>query len=99
MAILHPRGEEYQTQYVMDGIPLTDNRSAAFVADFDADEVQEMSVMTAGFPAEYGKKTRRRDRGRNGKDTRLGFHGKIVGVREAASTLRADMPKASMLAA
>ena len=25
-AILHPRGSEYQTQYVVNGIPLTDNR-------------------------------------------------------------------------
>jgi hypothetical protein len=26
-AVLHPRGTEYQTQFVVDGIPLTDNRS------------------------------------------------------------------------
>src|SRR5579871_955878 len=26
-AVLHPRGSEYQTQFVIDGIPLTDNRS------------------------------------------------------------------------
>jgi len=26
-AVLHPRGSEYQTQFVVDGIPLTDNRS------------------------------------------------------------------------
>ena len=25
--ILHPRGSEYQTQYIVDGLPLTDNRS------------------------------------------------------------------------
>ena len=28
-AVLHPRGSEYQTQFVVDGIPLTDNRSPA----------------------------------------------------------------------
>ncbi len=28
--ILHPRGSEYQTQFVIDGLPLTDNRSPAF---------------------------------------------------------------------
>ena len=33
--ILHPRAEEYQVQYVIDGMPLTENRSPAFVADFD----------------------------------------------------------------
>src|SRR5262249_49800146 len=26
-AVLHPRGSEYQTQFVVDGVPLTDNRS------------------------------------------------------------------------
>ncbi len=26
-AVLHPRGSEYQTQFVIDGIPLTDDRS------------------------------------------------------------------------
>src|SRR6202011_1591971 len=25
--VLHPRGSEYQTQFVVDGVPLTDNRS------------------------------------------------------------------------
>ncbi len=29
-AVLHPRGSEYQTQFVVDGIPLTDNRSPGF---------------------------------------------------------------------
>src|SRR5208282_135499 len=29
-AVLHPRGSEYQTQFVIDGIPLTDNRSPSF---------------------------------------------------------------------
>jgi hypothetical protein len=28
-AVLHPRGSEYQTQFVLDGVPLTDNRSPA----------------------------------------------------------------------
>ncbi len=29
--VLHPRGSEYQTQWVVDGFPVTDNRSPAFV--------------------------------------------------------------------
>jgi len=29
-AVLHPRGSEYQTQFVVDGVPLTDNRSPSF---------------------------------------------------------------------
>src|SRR6202011_542408 len=29
-AVLHPRGSEYHTQFVVDGVPLTDNRSPSF---------------------------------------------------------------------
>jgi TonB-dependent receptor-like protein len=54
--ILHPRGSEYQTQYLIDGVPLTDNRSPAFLPDLDADTVQALRVMTASYPAEYGRK-------------------------------------------
>lgn len=54
--ILHPRGSEYQTQYVVDGLPLTDNRSPAFAPELDADEVHAMSILTGGYPAEYGRK-------------------------------------------
>jgi TonB dependent receptor/Carboxypeptidase regulatory-like domain len=54
--ILHPRGSEYQTQYVVDGLPLTDNRSPAFAPELDADDVHGMKVLTSGYPAEYGRK-------------------------------------------
>jgi hypothetical protein len=54
--ILHPRGSEYQTQYLIDGIPLMDNRSPAFTSDLDVDTVQVLRVMTASYPAEYGRK-------------------------------------------
>jgi hypothetical protein len=53
---LHPRGSEYQLQYVVDGIPLTQNRSPAFAPPFDSGDVESMRVMTAGYPAEYGRK-------------------------------------------
>ncbi|MGA2601281.1 MAG: TonB-dependent receptor [Bryobacteraceae bacterium] len=76
--ILHPRGEEYQTQYVVDGLPLTDNRSVAYVPDFDANNVQEMSVYTAGFPAEYGRKMGGVIEVETQRDTRQGFHGSAV---------------------
>ncbi|MFC5861147.1 carboxypeptidase regulatory-like domain-containing protein [Acidicapsa dinghuensis] len=55
-AVLHPRGSEYQTQFVIDGIPLTDNRSPGFGPEIDADRLQSMTVYTAGIPAEYGLK-------------------------------------------
>lgn len=74
--ILHPRGEEYQAQYVVDGLPLTENRSPAFVPDFDVDDVQEMSILTAGFPAEYGRKLGGVIEVETQRNNRLGFHGK-----------------------
>ena len=55
-AVLHPRGSEYQTQFVVDGIPLTDNRSPSFGPEIEADDVQSMTIYTAGIPAEYGRK-------------------------------------------
>src|SRR4029079_16396606 len=54
--ILHPRGSEYQVQYVIDGLPITDNRSPAFAPELDADQVHSMSILTGGYPAEYGRK-------------------------------------------
>jgi hypothetical protein len=55
-AVLHPRGSEYQTQYVIDGVPLTDNRSPGSGPDIDADNVQSLTIYTAGIPAQYGRK-------------------------------------------
>src|SRR5262245_37879717 len=54
--ILHPRGSEYQVQYVIDGLPVTDNRSLSFAPELDADDVHSMSILTGGYPAEYGRK-------------------------------------------
>jgi hypothetical protein len=55
-AVLHPRGSEYQAQFIVDGIPLTENRSPGLGPQMDADDVDSMSVYTAGYPAEYGRK-------------------------------------------
>ncbi|MEN3337574.1 MAG: hypothetical protein V7647_1250 [Acidobacteriota bacterium] len=54
--ILHPRGSEYQTQYVVDGLPLTDNRSPAFAPELGSEDVRAMNILTGGYPAEYGRK-------------------------------------------
>jgi hypothetical protein len=54
--VLHPRGSEYQTQFVVNGIPLTDNRSPGFGTQIEAEAVQSLAVYTAGIPAEYGRK-------------------------------------------
>ncbi len=55
-AVLHPRGSEYDTQYVIDGMPLYDNRSIAFAPAFENTEFEAVSVLTAGIPAEYGRR-------------------------------------------
>ncbi|MGA6950406.1 MAG: TonB-dependent receptor [Candidatus Sulfotelmatobacter sp.] len=55
-AVLHPRGSEYQTQFVIDGIPLTDNRSPSFGPEVEADDVDSLKIYTAGIPAEFGRK-------------------------------------------
>ena len=77
-AVLHPRGSEYQTQLVVDGIPLTDNRSPSFGPEIDADEVQSMSIYTAGIPAEYGRKMGGVVEMVTTKDSPQGLHGEAV---------------------
>ena len=76
-AVLHPRGSEYQTQVVVDGVPLTDNRSPGFAPEIAADDVESLSVYTANFPAEYGRKMGGVIELTTKKDTRRGLHGEL----------------------
>ena len=77
-AVLHPRGSEYQTQFVVDGIPLTDNRSPSFGPEIEADDVESMSIYTAGIPAEYGRKMGGVVEVNTLQDSQPGFHGQVV---------------------
>jgi hypothetical protein len=77
-AVLHPRGSEYQTQFVVDGIPLTDNRSPSFGPEIGANDVDSMTIYTAGFPAEYGRKMGGVVELNTLRDPQPGFHGQIV---------------------
>jgi TonB-dependent Receptor Plug Domain len=77
-AVLHPRGSEYQTQFVVDGIPLTDNRSPSFGPEIEADDVDSMSIYTAGIPAEYGRKMGGVVEVNTLQDSQPGFHGQAV---------------------
>jgi hypothetical protein len=77
-AVLHPRGSEYQTQFVVDGVPLTDNRSPSFGPEIEADDVQSMTIYTAGFPAEYGRKMGGVVELNTLEDSQPGFHGQAV---------------------
>jgi hypothetical protein len=77
-AVPHPRGSEYQTQFVVDGIPLTDNRSPSFGPEIGADDVQSMSIYTAGIPAEYGRKMGGVVEVNTRQDAQAGFHGQAA---------------------
>ena len=76
--VLHPRGSEYQTQFVIDGIPLTDNRSPSFGPAIEADDVESMSIYTAGIPAEYGRKMGGVVELNTFQNPQAGFHGEAV---------------------
>jgi hypothetical protein len=77
-AVLHPRGSEYQTQFVVDGIPLTDNRSPSFGPEIEADDVDSLTIYTAGIPAEYGRKMGGVIEVNTLRDTYPGLHGQMV---------------------
>ncbi|MGB0035796.1 MAG: TonB-dependent receptor [Candidatus Acidiferrales bacterium] len=85
-AVLHPRGSEYQTQFVLDGIPLTDNRSPSFGTEIEADDIQSMSVYTAGIPAEYGRKMGGVIEVNTEKDAKDGLHGQVILSGESFAT-------------
>ena len=78
-AVLHPRGSEYQTQFVVDGIPLTDNRSPSFGPEpAEADDVESLTIYTAGIPAEFGRKMGGVVEINTLKDQDPGFHGQLT---------------------
>jgi hypothetical protein len=78
-AVLHPRGSEYQTQFVVDGIPLTDNRSPSFGPDAaEADDVESLTIYTAGIPAEFGRKMGGVVEVNTLKNEDPGFHGQLT---------------------
>jgi len=77
-AVLHPRGSEYQTQFVVDGIPLTDNRSPGFGPEVEADDVQSLKIYTAGIAAEYGRKMGGVVEVNTLKNEDPGFHGQLT---------------------
>ena len=89
--ILHPRGSEYQTQYVIDGLPFTDNRSPAFAPEIDADDVHAMNILTGGYPAEYGRKLGGVIEVVTAGEARPGFHGSLTGSLGIFSTRTGDI--------
>jgi hypothetical protein len=63
---------------VVDGIPLTDNRSPSFGPAIDADDVDSISIYTAGIPAEYGRKMGGVVEVNTLQNPQPGFHGQLV---------------------
>jgi hypothetical protein len=76
--VLHPRGSEYAVQFVVDGVPLNENRSPAFAPNFESEDVESMRVLTAGYPAEYGRKLGGVVEISSPKDAPDGLHGDAV---------------------
>ncbi|PYS01405.1 MAG: TonB-dependent receptor, partial [Acidobacteria bacterium] len=72
---LHPRGSEYDVQYVIDGVPLYDNRSPAFAQSTNIEEFQSLNVRTAAYPAEFGLKLGGVIETASDQDVHAGFHG------------------------
>jgi hypothetical protein len=77
-AVLHPRGSEYQTQFVIDGVPITNNISPSFGTEINTDDVQSMTIYTAGIPAEFGRKLGGVVVVNTLQTSQPGFHGQAV---------------------
>ena len=76
--VLHPRGSEYQVQYVIDGIPIFDNRSPAYAQSLGVEEFESINVRTGNYPAEYGRKLGGVIEVSTDHDRLPGFRGKTV---------------------
>src|SRR5215510_11576872 len=54
---IHVRGSEVQPQYVLDGIPFSDNLSGTVATALDVENLRSTQVITGNIPAEFGDKT------------------------------------------
>jgi hypothetical protein len=84
--VLHPRGSEYDVQFVVDGLPMTENRSPGFAPPIESSDVESMRVMTAGFPAEYGRKLGGVVEVTSPKNNPMGLHGEFEAEGGSFST-------------
>ena len=62
---------------MVDGLPLTENRSPAFAPPFESSDAESMRVMTADFPAEYGRKLGGVVEITSPKNAPVGLHGEF----------------------
>src|SRR5581483_4931004 len=54
---IHPRGAHNQMQYVVDGMPITDQLTGSFGSSLGTGIVQTIELYTGNIPAEFGAKT------------------------------------------
>jgi outer membrane cobalamin receptor len=85
--ILHPRGSEYDVQYLVDGVPVTQNRSPALAPAFNANDVESMRVLTGNYPAEYGRKLGGVIELNTEKNVPAGWHGQFTAGGGSFATL------------
>ncbi len=76
--VLHPRESEYDTQFVVNGFPVEDNRSPAFARPLEAEDVESMKQYTSGIPAEFGDKLGGVIELNTTRNTSAGFHGVYI---------------------
>ena len=53
---MHARGSESQVQYVVDGVPITEQMSSVFSTALSVQNMRSTEVITGNVPAEYGDK-------------------------------------------
>jgi hypothetical protein len=85
--ILHPRESEYDTQFVVNGFPVQDNRSPAFARPLEADDVVSMKQYASGIPAEFGSKLGGVIELNTTRNMSPGFHGTFIAGGGSFDTL------------
>jgi hypothetical protein len=61
--------------FVVDGLPMDENRSPSFAPEIEEGDVQAVNVLTGNFPAEYGRKLGGVVEVATAQDIRRGWHG------------------------
>jgi hypothetical protein len=53
---IHVRGSEVQPQYVLDGVPFSDNLGSSYATSLDVENLRSTQIVTGNIPAEFGDK-------------------------------------------
>lgn len=88
--VLHPRGSEYETQFVVNGVPRTENLSPSFASPLSAQSIESAQIRTAGIPAEYGRSLGGIIDITTGAGAPLGWHGQVAGSGGSFDTAEGD---------